>query len=218
MQLETARHQMIYHQVRPWDVTDRRVLDALSAVPREDFVAAEYQSIAFTDTALPLDCGQSMLKPVLEGRLLQHLDIQPEHRVLIVGTGSGFLTGCVAQLADQVISLELYETLSEQAARKLAALQIRNVELLVEDYLSYTPSLQFDRILLTGALETFDPRLPEWLTTDGKALAIVGQAPAMTVDLITRDASHFMRHGLFETVVPQLDNQASKPQFSFTSE
>jgi protein-L-isoaspartate(D-aspartate) O-methyltransferase len=215
MHLETARHQMIYHQIRPWDVSDPRVLAALADVPRERFVPEQYRELAFADTAIPLPCGQSMLKPVVEGRLLQNLDVQADNRVLIIGIGSGFLTACVARLAEHVTSIDIHAELVEQAGQTLSEEQVRNVDLHTADFSNYQPETVFDRILVTGSMPQLDPRLPEWLKDSGKLIAITGEAPNMEVELITRNGEQYQRKQLFETVVQTLQGLPADKKFSF---
>ena len=98
---ETARFNMVAQQIRPWEVIDERVLDTLQKVPRERFVDPEYLGLAFADVAVPIGEGQSMMKPVQEARMLQALNVQPGNSVLEIGTGSGFVTACLAHLADR---------------------------------------------------------------------------------------------------------------------
>jgi protein-L-isoaspartate(D-aspartate) O-methyltransferase len=215
MQLEHARQQMIYHQIRPWDVSDNRVLETLGNVPRERFVPEQFRELAFADTAIPLPCGQTMLKPVIEGRMLQNLNIRQDDKVLVIGTGSGFLTACVARLGGQVISIDIHRELVEIAAAKIAAEQIHNVELQTEDYNNFHASAGFDRILVAGSMPIFDARLPEWLQPGGKLVMITGEAPAMEVELVTRDENSYKREILFETVVQSLENVATPEEFQF---
>jgi protein-L-isoaspartate(D-aspartate) O-methyltransferase len=215
MQLETARQQMIYHQIRPWDVSDNRVLETLANVPRERFVPEQFRELAFADTAIPLPCGQTMLKPVVEGRMLQNLNVRQDDKVLVIGTGSGFLTACAARLGGQVISIDIHRELVEIAAAKIAAEQIHNVELQTEDYNNFHASSQFDRILVAGSMPIFDARLPEWLQPGGKLVMITGEAPAMEVELITRDENSYLRENIFETVVPSLENVITPEEFKF---
>src|SRR5690348_1705297 len=99
-----AREAMVEQQVRPWDVLDTRVLEVLAQLPREAFVPEAYRALAYADLALPLDHGQAMLKPVVEGRILQALGLRPGDSVLEVGTGSGYLTACLGRLAREVVS------------------------------------------------------------------------------------------------------------------
>lgn len=215
MRTEIARQHMIYNQIRAWDVVDKTVLATLASVARERFVPDEYREVAFADVALPLPCGQSMLKPVVEGRLLQHLDVRESDRVLVIGTGSGFMTACIAKRADRVTSIDIHRQLVDEAAVKLADEQIYNVDVITADFNSYNPTHSYDRILVTGSMPLFDARLPEWLKPDGKLLIIVGQAPTMTVELIERLENSYTRRSLFETVVQKLVNVPEPPPFVF---
>ncbi len=120
MNIELARQQMVQQQVRTWDVFDTAILSVLSSVPREQFVPAGLESLAFAETELPLPHGQLMMTPNVEGRMLQALDIKPSDKVLEIGTGSGFITACLARLAKSVTSIDLYEDFQKTAAADLA--------------------------------------------------------------------------------------------------
>ena len=102
---EGFRRQMLDHQVRAWAVLNSRVLDALGSVPREKFVPSGLASLAFADTEIPIGHGQDMMTPTVEGRVLQALDLDPADTVLEIGTGSGFLTACLATLAGAVTEI-----------------------------------------------------------------------------------------------------------------
>ena len=115
-----ARETMVEQQVRPWDVLDLRVLDVLARLPREAFVAQSHKALAYADIELPLGHGQKMMKPVIEGRTLQALDLQPSDEVLEIGTGSGFLSACMGELAREVLSLEIQPELAERARQLFA--------------------------------------------------------------------------------------------------
>src|SRR5262245_20646531 len=107
MNIELAREQMIGQQVNTWEVLDDRVLAAMREVPREQFVPPAWQGVAFADATIPLSHGQSMLPPKVQGRILQALELIPTDLALEVGTGSGYLTACMARLAGRVRSLEI---------------------------------------------------------------------------------------------------------------
>ena len=111
MNTDFARQQMIDQQVRAWTVLDAHVLQVLETIPREQFVPPSYEPLAFADTEIPLDHGQSMMTPTVEGRVLQVLDLRDDDNVLEIGTGSGFLTACLARLAGSVTSIDLMLTL-----------------------------------------------------------------------------------------------------------
>ncbi|MDQ5910561.1 MAG: protein-L-isoaspartate(D-aspartate) O-methyltransferase [Pseudomonadota bacterium] len=130
---EQARFNMIEQQIRPWEVLDQRALDTLAQIPREDFVPERYRHLAFSDVAIPIGHGEIMLKPVVEGRLLQALALQPTDHVLEVGTGSGYLTACLARLSASVVSVDLIPDFIEEARRKLKAQGLNNVVLHVGD-------------------------------------------------------------------------------------
>src|ERR671914_741424 len=101
MNIEQARSNMIEQQLRCWEVLDEKVLEVLRSVPRECFVPPRYHNFAFADTEIPLGRGQVMMAPKVEGRMLQALDIRPADQVLEIGTGSGFITTCLARLGGE---------------------------------------------------------------------------------------------------------------------
>jgi len=215
--LETARFNMIAQQIRPWEVIDERVLETLATVPRERFVDDAYQGLAFADVALPIGEGQAMMKPVQEARMLQALAVQPGDSVLEIGTGSGFVTACLAHLGGVVTSYEIQPALSEAAAGRLAALKVRNVELVAGDGLhaSLAPA-SFQVIAVTGSLPTYPGHLEELLAPGGRLFVVVGEEPAMTAMLVTRnDGGEIWRENLFETVVPALQNALQPDPFRF---
>lgn len=210
--LEHARHTMIEQQVRPFEVIDHRVLDALGRVRREDFVPPRHRKLAFADIELPLEHGESMMKPILEGRMLQVLGIAPEDEVLEIGTGSGFVTACLAELARSVTSIDLHADFIERAA---ARLQDRSsVRLDVADALSYQPGRQFDAVAVTGAVTTLPSHFRDWLRPGGRLFVVCGAAPSMQAMLITRRAdAGFDSESLFETELGYLRGAEPTPRF-----
>jgi protein-L-isoaspartate(D-aspartate) O-methyltransferase len=214
---ETARFNMVAQQIRPWEVIDERVLDAFETVPREHFVDAEYKGLAFADVAIPLGEGQQMMKPAQEARMLQAIAVQPGDRVLEIGTGSGFVTACLAHLGGVVTSFEVHGSLSERAAERLRALGTKNIELVVGDGLhaSFAPG-SFDAIAITGSLPTYPAFLEPLLAPGGRMFAVVGEAPAMTAMLVTRNSNgELWKETLFETVLPALDHAPQPDHFVF---
>ena len=131
--LEAARRQMVDQQVRAWDVLDDRILETMVAVPRERFVPPAFREVAFADAEIPLGHGQVMLAPKVDGRILQAVAPMATETVLEIGTGSGFLTACLARLARQVTSLEFHEDLARGAQRVLHDLAARNVAVIAEE-------------------------------------------------------------------------------------
>lgn len=206
MNLEQARFNMVEQQIRTWEVLDQKVLDLMAEVPREEFVPAAYRNLAFADTCIPLPHGQSMMVPRVEARMLQALQIEPAERVLEVGTGSGFVTTLLARLAAHVTSVEIHESLSRDALKKLVRFRIDNAELHTGDAArGWNRGAPWDVIAVTGSMPVLDARFQESLATGGRLFVIVGQEPAMEALLITRTSeSQWATESLFETVVPPL--------------
>ncbi len=217
MNFEQARFNMIEQQIRPWEVLDQRVLDVLAETHREDFVPVEYRKLAFSDMNIPLPHEQVMMAPKVEGRVLQALAIQPSDRVLEIGTGSGYLTACLAKLARWVTSVEIFASLSASARERLAALVLENVSLQIGDALADGKSEdRYEVIAVTGSLPLYSETLQGRLTVGGRLFVIVGEAPAMEALLVTRVGDHkWTRESLFETVFPALVNAPQPKRFSF---
>ena len=217
MDTEFARAQMVSQQVRAWDVLDARVLTVLDALPREQFVPAAYRKLAFADMQIPLAHAQVMMAPKVEGRLLQALDPQANESALEIGTGSGFVTACLAKLAGEVLSLDIYADFTSSAGRLLAGLGIRNAVLETRDA-TVLDGLQqrFDVIAVTGSLPLYDARYAGRLNMGGRLFVIAGQPPVMEALLITRVAEDaWARESLFETALPPLINAAAPAAFRF---
>jgi protein-L-isoaspartate(D-aspartate) O-methyltransferase len=216
MDTEFARQQMVEQQVRAWDVLQPGILDVLMNVPREQFVPSGYELLAFADMEVPLGHGQSMMTPTLEGRVLQALQVNSGDSVLEVGTGSGFLTACLARLGDKVTSLEIYADFMKSAQANLEDTGISNFELLPMDATRELPDATYDAIAITGSIQSFDPRFVMALNPGGRLFVVVGDAPAMDARLITRRSDNdWQTESLFETVLAPLVNGNKPPQFLF---
>ncbi|MDJ0739535.1 MAG: protein-L-isoaspartate O-methyltransferase [Gammaproteobacteria bacterium] len=215
--LDTARFNMIEQQIRPWEVIDERVLGAFEQVPRERFVGADYQGLAYADIAVPIGAGQTMMKPVQEARMLQALDVRPGDSVLEIGTGSGFTAACLAHLGGTVTSYEIDAGLSEAAAHRLAELGVENVELVVGNGLAASIAPQsFDVIAVTGSLPVHVDALEQLLKPGGRMFVVVGEAPAMEALLVSRNADgERWTESLFETVLPPLQHAPQPDRFEF---
>jgi protein-L-isoaspartate(D-aspartate) O-methyltransferase len=221
MPRETARFNMIEQQIRTWEVLDPTVLQLLNDVPRENFVLAEYQGLAFADIEIPLGYGQTMLSPKLEGRILQALSLQKSHTVLHIGTGSGYFTALLASLAKQVISLEVESELSAQAAKNLAKNNIQNVTLEVADGTLGRPNdkhsdVHYDVIVYTGSSPVEPVNVRQQLAIGGLMFIVLGAAPVMQATLIQRvSETGFRQEVIFETCIPALINAPQPQQFEF---
>lgn len=201
-----ARFNMVEQQVRPWEVLDQQVLDAMLQIPREAFVPDEYTRLAFADIEIPLTHNQVMMPPKLEGRMVQSLLLKPTDRVLEIGTGSGYVTALLASLANHVDTVEAFVDLVDGAKTKLAAHDIKNVACHAGDAINgWNKDIRYDVIVLTGSLPVLKAHWQEQLTVGGRLFAIVGQEPIMEAQLITRvSPQEWLYESLFETSIPAL--------------
>lgn len=210
-----ARSNMIEQQVRPWDVLDQRVLDVLADVPRESFVDPSYSGVAYSDFPLPIGHGQYLFKPTLDGRLLQSLALNTTDSVLEIGTGSGYLTACIAHLAARCESLEIVPELAASAADRLAGLGFANVSVRARDAADDSGADErYDAILFGGSVVEVPERFRRKLTIGGRLVAIVGKAdrPTMEAVVVTRvQAEEWVLEGLFDTRVEPLVNFSAAP-------
>ncbi len=217
--IEQARFNMVEQQIRPWEVLDQAVLSTLSTVPREAFVPDAYRNLAFADTEIPLEHGEQMMKPVIEGRLLQALAIKPDDKVFEIGTGSGFITACLAELGGQVISVEIQPELAKQASAKLAAQGINNAAVKTGDALAIASTYgHFDAIAVTGSLPQAEAAdaLKTQLNVGGRLFAIIGEGVVMEACLITRTGENqWISEVLFETELPPLASTSTANTFQF---
>jgi protein-L-isoaspartate(D-aspartate) O-methyltransferase len=209
-----ARQQMVDQQIRTWEVLDPRVLDVLSSVPREAFVPPAYRELAFADTPIPIGFGQSMLAPVLQGRILQSLGINASDSALEVGTGTGYLAACLSLLASSTHSIDIRGEFTAAAAANLRAVPQARVRL--EDAFSAASPGEYDVIAVTGSLPVYDTRFEKALRVGGRLFAVVGAAPAMDAVLVRRvDSTEWIRESLFETVIDPLINATAPQGFVF---
>jgi len=215
-----ARETMVEQQIRPWDVLDPRVLEVLATLPREAFVPAAYRALAYTDIPLPLAHGETMMKPVVEGRTLQALDLGPGDDVLEIGTGSGFLTACLARLAREVVSVERHADLAAGARAQMASQSIGNATVITADALTYRSDRRFSAVCVTGAVAAIPAHFLDWLQPGGRMFIVRGRSPAMEAVLVRVDggdnavnAPHIQ--SLFETDLTYLVGTAPVPTFEF---
>jgi protein-L-isoaspartate(D-aspartate) O-methyltransferase len=214
--LQFARRQMIEQQVRAWEVLDPRVLEAMQQVPREEFVPLAYREFAFADTAVPLDHGQSMLPPKLEGRILQALQIQPQEDALEVGTGSGFFAACIGQLARSVRTIDLFADFTVSARERLQRTGTHNVVAATADAMQLAERDAYDVIAVTGALPVYLERFEQALRMGGRLFVAVGNGPLLEALRVTRTGpSDWSRERLFETGMPALINAPEPSRFVF---
>jgi len=223
MDFEKARYNMVEQQVRPWEVLNDRVLEVMGNIPRENFTPEQYKNLAYVDTRIPLGEyeGQScyMLNPNLVGRMLQALNIGKEDVVLEIGTGSGYLTACLAKLARHVDSVEICEQFIEPAEEKLEALNINNFCISAGDAAKgWDQQKQFyDCIIITGAMNEIPEVYKIQLNIDGRLFIVTGAEPAMKACLVTRlNENEWLTQELFETSIePLYKAEKTEKEFIF---
>jgi protein-L-isoaspartate(D-aspartate) O-methyltransferase len=218
MSFDVAREQMIQQQLRTWEVLDQGVLEVFERIPRERFVPAGYESLAYADIELPLGQGDHMLAPKMAGRILQALAIKPADQVLEIGTGSGYLTAGLAAGASHVRSLEIRADLATRATQTLAAVGVRNATVEHRDAYANEAlgSAAYDVIVLTGSLPIADERYERQLAIGGRLFVVIGQGAVMEATLIERiSTEQYRRTVLFETSLKALIGAAHPARFTF---
>jgi protein-L-isoaspartate(D-aspartate) O-methyltransferase len=165
---------------------------------------------------IPLGHGQAMMTPTIEGRVLQALELHGDENVLEIGTGSGFLTACLASLAHSVTSIDLYGDFVERAGATLADCGIENVTLVTMDATKELPQGTFDVVVVTGSIAALDQRYVDALQPGGRLFVVIGEPPVMEARLIRLTGEHdWVSETLFETTLEPLVNGGLPPQFSF---
>jgi protein-L-isoaspartate(D-aspartate) O-methyltransferase len=217
MQMQVAREQMIEQQVRACDVLDEHILETLRIVPREQFVPRAWAAIAFADCEIALPLGKHMLRPMLVGRILQALAVRPGEQVLEIGTGSGYVTACLSQLAGGARSLELHPQLAQAARVNLAAGAAGlPVEVIEADGMAWSEESRYDVILLTAALPIYQPRFERSLRVGGRLFVAVGDDTLQEARLIRRAGERdWTTRVLFETCIEALENAPRPAAFGF---
>jgi protein-L-isoaspartate(D-aspartate) O-methyltransferase len=217
MNLDIARNHMIEQQLRPWQVSDARVLALFASVKREDFVPLAHKSLAFAELEIPLPCGQCMLTPCIEARLLQDLAVQPNETVLEIGAGSGFMAALLANSAQRVVSLEIVPELVTLARNNLRQAGIQNAEVRQADGAA-TGAAEgtYDAILLSGSVAQIPQSLLQLLKVGGRLSAIVGDDPVMRATTVTRtNGTEFKTVQTWDTIAPRLQNFPEPERFQF---
>ena len=221
MNFEQARFNMIEQQIRPWEVLDPLVLELLSVVKREDFVPEAHKALAFADLEIPLadtpGVGQTMLVPRMEARMLQELGVKTKDSVLEIGTGSGYMAALIAAKAEFDYSVEIDSRLAEMARKNLQRADVANVSVELGDGAQgWAQQAPYDAIVLSGSTPVLSEALLRQLKIGGRLVAVVGEAPAMQLQLVTRtEENAFNTINVLETVVAPLLNAPQRNKFVF---
>lgn len=217
MNLEQARFNMVEQQVRPCSVLDATVLQTMEAIPRDIFVPENTTALAYADIEVPLDHDEVMLFPRVEGRMLQELQLDIDDECLLIGTGSGYTTACLASMAKHVDSIDIHADFLERASEKLAEVNIANFTLENKDALSSTTTFdkKYDAIAVTGSIPEYLPLFEELLKPGGRLFIVTGSNPVMHALKVERHGDTFTRTTLFETTLKPLVGVTKKSSFSF---
>ena len=219
MNYEQARFNMVEQQIRPWSVLDDTVLQTLGSIPREKFVPDDLKSLAYADIEISIAHGESMMFPRMEGRMLQELEIDINDVCLEVGTGSGFVTACMAMMGKHVHSIDIHDDLLQGASEVLAENNIANVLLENKDAFSVfdkqnAVTKTYDAIAVTGSLVEYMPIFERLLKPQGRLFIVVGSGQTMHAMKVVREEDNkFTRTSLFETKLKSLVGLEITPSF-----
>jgi len=221
MNIEQARFNMIEQQIRTWDVLDQDVLDLLMVVKREAFLPAAYKSLAFMDTEIPLPCGENMLTPKMEARILQEAAVKKHENVLEIGAGSGYMAALLAYKARHVTTVEIAPELKAFAGKNLADSGVTNARVVLGDGAqgwvgTGNNGAPYDVIVISGSLPVLPDAFLQQIKVGGRILAVIGEAPVMSAEIITRVSDvAYNTAKLFETSVKPLRNALTPSHFKF---
>jgi len=186
--LDQMRQRMVDSQLRARGIKDERVLDAMSRVPRDAFVNEHYRGQAYEDHPLPIGEDQTISQPYIVAVMLEMLELKPSNRVLEIGTGSGYATALLAELAAEVVSIERHPALANQARNLLQELGYRNVEVLVGDgSKGYPRHAPYEAILVSAAAPEVPPALLSQLGDGGRMVIPVGAPDSQQLELIQKE-------------------------------
>ncbi len=217
MNFEQARYNMVEQQIRPWEVLDFGVLDVLMSVRREEFVPETYKSLALSEAEIPLGHGGSMLIPVIEGKVLQAVQVKRSDKVLEIGAGSGYFAALLAAKADWVRTVDIEPALAGMAHDNLKRYGVENVIVEEGDAIcGWAANAPYDLIVVSGGVPFVPESLLQQVKVGGRLFAFVGEAPLMTAQLVTHEAEgRFRTELLFENLVPTMRNAPQKSHFKF---
>jgi protein-L-isoaspartate(D-aspartate) O-methyltransferase len=210
---QAEEHMEFLLTLRRRGIGDAAVLRAMDEVPRGRFVEAEFAERAYADHALPIDCGQTISQPYVVAYMTEQLALRPHHRVLEVGTGSGYQAAVLSRLAREVVSIERYRTLAEQARGRLRALGYDNVEVVTGDGFAGVPAkAPYDRIIITAAAEHVPQALLDQLADDGVMILPLGpHSGSQHIIKLTKSTTGIARENLIAVrFVPLLPGKAQE--------
>jgi protein-L-isoaspartate(D-aspartate) O-methyltransferase len=216
----TARQKMVDGQVRPSDVTDLRIIDAMLAVPREEFVPENQRPLAYLDLDLDVSetgsAGRFLIKPVVTAKMLQAAAIGETDNVLVVGCATGYAAALAAKLAGRVTATEVDPALVAQACEVLARLGMGNVTVRAAEPADGDPAnAPYDVIVLNGATEIAPGRLYRQLKDGGRLVGVFAETQPPRATIVTHSHGEFGSRALFDATVPVLPGLGRLPAFVF---
>lgn len=213
---ERARKAMVDNQLRTSNVTDRRILNAMLSVPREDFVPASRRALAYIDEVHDLGHGRAMPAPAPFAKLVQLAEIEPTDAVLDLGAGLGYSTAVLAQLAHEVVGVESDPALAAAATRALSTAGVSNAEIVVSDLADVRPhATGFDVIVLEGAVSEVPPTLFKLLRDGGRLVALIRRGPAAVAHIFVKSGETVNSRAEFNTTLPPLTASRKADEFVF---
>ncbi len=214
---EEARLNMVEQQIKPWNMHDSRVLEALRQVRREDFVPDEYQSVAFADIAIPLSDGNSMLEPKIVAHMLQSLSLSESDRALVIGVGTGYVAALFAKLVNGVVCVDPRAQVLDAAKRNIAMSGISNVEFHQRDVNTAWPAGgEVDVVFFRNSMKALPDPIGKHLAPGGRCVAVIGQGSMMELTLFSKQEQQLVSQSILDTATPgKASEEASKPKFIF---
>ena len=208
---------MLDGQIRPWGVSDVKVLNAVNEVPRELFVPPRYKEVAYADISIPLNEQQNMLEPKTIAKAIQELNIISSDRVLEIGSGTGYATAVLSKLANEVTSLEIDKDLYAIAKNNLNNFGLNNnIKLINVDAFDYEDSKPFDAVFISASMLKLYSNFLTQLKVEGKMFAIVGSNAFQEATRFTKKANNQLhRQVIFDTLADRIVASGSNNNFHF---
>ncbi len=215
----TARRHMVDSQILPNRVTDSRIIDIMSALPRENFVPELRKGVAYVDDALEIGNGRYLMEPIATARLLQEASPQENDVALIIGCSSGYTAACLSNIVSTVVVIENDNDMVSDASKSLAELEIDNVAIMNGDLSEgYPAQAPYDIIVFDGAVPSVPDSIKSQLAEGGRLIAIVGggsEGQMGNAVLITRFHNSFSERNIFELGTPMLPGFGQHTDFAF---
>ena len=208
----TDRNKMVEQQLRPRGIHDQRVLDAMTKVPREEFIPEGIRAQAYADNALPIGHDQTISQPFIVAYMTEQLRLQPSDRVLEIGTGSGYQAAILAELAKDVYTIEIVEPLAKDASARLARLGYNNAHVKTGDGFQGWPEVApFDAIIVTCAPDKVPPPLTQQLKDGGRMIVPVGSGIDQQLYLLEKKNGELAQTAILPVrFVPMMGEAATK--------